>query len=114
MGRGGDRVLVPSARMLLSTLGQVEVEGEPGFHFPDYTDTLLQVLRCLDVRTRAVRRVARAAAENVVVRPTRSSMPHIRVPGLHGVLVAVKGLGNRIVVPDGVRSYRGPSTRARR
>ena len=30
----------------------------------------------------------------------------IRVSGLHGVLVAVKGPGNRIVVPDGVRPFR--------
>ena len=44
-GRGGNQVLVPSARLLLATLGQVEVEGEPGFHFPEYMNTLLQVLQ---------------------------------------------------------------------
>lgn len=108
VGRGGNRVLVPSARALLSTLGRVEVEGEPGFFYPDFVNTLLQVIRCLDVKPERFRKSLEQLRENAIRAANALVDAHsIRVPGLHGVLVAVKGLGNRVVVPDGVRPFRG-------
>ena len=100
-GRGGNRVLVPSARMLLSTLGRVEVEGERGFHFPDFLNTLLMLVRSLDVRPPKFRIALGQLRDNVVRAANAMRRAHsIRVPGLHGVLVAVKGLGSTVVVPD--------------
>lgn len=107
-GRGGNRVLVPSARMLLATLGRVEVEGEPGFHFPDYLNTLLQAIRCLDVKPDRFAVVQEQLRDNVAKAANALVDSHsIRVPGLHGVLLAVKGLGNRVVVPDRMAPFRG-------
>jgi len=107
-GRRGNRVLVPSAKVLLSTLGKVEVEGERGFHWPDYVNTVLQVMRCLDVKPERFAEALGQLRENVL-RAVNSMLDRhsIRVPGLHGVLVAVKGLGDRVVVPDPMRPFRG-------
>lgn len=133
-GRGGNRILVPSARALLATLGRVEVDGEPGFFFPDYLNGLLQVFRCLDVKPERFEETRKQLHEAVVRAANAMLEAHsIRVPGLHGVLVAAKGLGDRVVVPnefdpflgtihgeptmnrDGIRSARvQPLTLARR
>ena len=83
-GRGGNHVLIPSARMLLATLGHVEVEGEPGFHFPDYLNTLLMVVRSLDVRPPKFRKALGQLRDNVVRAANAMLKSHsIRVPGLH-------------------------------
>ncbi len=107
-GRGGNRVFVPSARVLLATLGKVEVEGEHGFHFPDFVNTVLQVMRSLDVRPERFAEVLGQLRENVLRAVNATLDQHsIRVPGLHGVLAAVKGLGDRVVVPDPTWPFRG-------
>ena len=107
-GRGGNRVLVPSARMLLATLGRVEVEGEPGFFCPDYLNTVLQVIRSLDVRPERFKKALEQLRENVIRAANAMVDAHsIRLPGLHGVLVAVKGLGDRVVVPNDVHPFLG-------
>jgi len=107
-GRGGNWVLVPSARVLLATLGRVDVEGEHGFHWPDYVNTVLQAIRSLDVKPERFRPVREQLRENVVRAANAMLDAHsIRVPGLHGVLVAVKGLGNRVVVPEGMWPFHG-------
>lgn len=107
-GRGGNWLMVPSARALLASLGRVEVEGEHGFHFPDYVNSLLQAIRSLDVKPERFAAVKEQLRDNVVRAANALVDAHsIRVPGLHGVLVAVRGLGERVVVPDGVRAFRG-------
>jgi hypothetical protein len=107
-GRGGNWVVVPSARALLATLGKVEVEGEHGFHWPDYVNSVMQAIRCLDVKPERFTAVREQLRENVVRAANAMLDAHsIRVPGLHGVVVAVKGLGNRVVVPDGLRPFHG-------
>ena len=107
-GRGGNYLLVPSARVLLATLGRVEMEGEPGFHFPDYLNTLLQVIRMLDVKPERFEKAVKQLRENVLRAANAMVKAHsIRVPGLHGVLVAVKGLGEQVVVPNRFRRFHG-------
>jgi hypothetical protein len=107
-GRGGNQVLVPSARLLLATLGRVEVEGEPGFWFPDYVNTLLQVIRMLDVKPDRFKEALGHLRSNVLKAAHAMRKGHsIRVPGIHGVLVAVKGLGKVVVVPDGYGGFSG-------
>lgn len=107
-GRGGNWLVVPSARALLATLGRVEVEGEHGFHWPDYVNTLMQAIRSLDVKPERFKAVREQLRGNVVKAANAQLDAHsIRVPGLHGVLVAVKGLGNRVVVPDGLWPFHG-------
>lgn len=107
-GRGGNWVLVPSARVLLATLGKVDIEGEHGFHWPDYVNTVLQAIRSLDVKPDRFKAVREQLRENVVRAANAMLDAHsIRVPGLHGVLVAVKGLGSRVVVPDGMWAFHG-------
>ncbi len=107
-GRGGNRVFIPPARVLLATLGKIELEGEHGFHFPEYVNTVLQVVRSLDVRPERFAQAVGQLRENVL-RAVNATLDHhsIRVPGLHGVLVAVKGLGERVIVPDRSRPFRG-------
>ena len=100
-GRGGNQLVVPSARLLLATLGKVEVEGEPGFHFPDYVNTLLQVLRMLDVAPKRFEKAREQLKDNVIGAANRMIRSHsIRVPGVHGVLIAVPGLGDQVVIPN--------------
>lgn len=100
-GRGGNQVLVPSARLLLSTLGPVEVEGEPGFWFPDYLNTLLQVIRMLDVAPARFAEAVRQLRDNVLGAANQMRKAHsIRVPGIHGVAIVIKGLDSLVVVPD--------------
>jgi hypothetical protein len=107
-GRGGNQALVPSARLLLASLGKVEVEGEAGFHFPDYCNTLLQVLRCLDVTPKRFQRIREQLRDNVLASANRMIRSHsIRVPGIHGVLIAVPGLGDQVVVPNRFRHFVG-------
>ncbi len=107
-GRGGNRVLVPSARALLATLGHVEVEGEPGFWFPEYLNSVLMVVRSLDVRPPKFRKALSQLRSNVTRAANGLLGAHsIRVPGIHGVLVAVRGLGARVVVPNGFGSFQG-------
>jgi len=69
---------------------------------------VLQTMRCLDVRPERFAEVLAQLRENVLRAVNTTLDQHsIRVPGLHGVLVAVKGLGDRVVVPNDCRPFLG-------
>ena len=107
-GRGGNYLLVPSARLLLATLGKVEVHGEPGFFYPEFLNTLLQVIRSLDVRPAKFEAAVDRLRASVLRAAHALVKNHsIRVPGLHGVLLLAKGLGPKVVVPARYGRFHG-------